>query len=79
MRKPRLPPAGAVGRVDEPWHANTYMLELLPSVCWVHPPPGFGLLWRVCLGLLRQVSVVVQLCEPSLRRAGCHVRVDPVL
>ena len=27
--------SGAVGRADGPWHASTYMLELLPSVCWV--------------------------------------------
>ena len=54
---------GAVGRVDGPWHASPEMLELLPSVCQVHPQPGFGLPWQVCLGLLRPVSVAIQQWE----------------
>ena len=28
-----------MGRVDGPWHASTYMLELLPSMCWVPLQP----------------------------------------
>ena len=49
--------------VDGPWHASTYMLELLPSVCWVHLQPDFELPWQVCLGLLRPMFVVVQQWE----------------
>ena len=60
--KPHIP-SGAVGRVDGPWHASPEMLELLPSVCQVHPQPGFGLPWQVCLGLLRPVSVAIQQWE----------------
>ena len=70
-------PSGAVGRADGPWHASTYMLELLPSVCWIHLQPGFELPWQVCLGLLRPVFVVVQQWEKLPLGAGYHVRVDP--
>ena len=57
--------------------ASTFVLELLPSVCWVHLQPGFELPWQVCLGLLRPVFVVVQQWEKLLLGAGYHVRVDP--
>ena len=72
-------PSGTVGRVDEPWHTNTYMLELLPpcagsilrlvSDCFGEYVSGF---FVRCLWLFSCVS-------GRLRRAGCHVRVDPVL
>ena len=57
------------------------MLELLPSVCWVHLQPGFELPWQVFLALLRPVFVVVRQWDRQWEwlplGAGYRARVDP--